>query len=77
MAVQFVTFRDLQELSCKGKHPTSVIGDGTCPECYPLYLDLYPQGWAYYPGDVCPHGVYVGGCGIDWMCPVCELGEEE
>ena len=23
----------------------------------------------------CPHGVYVGGIGIDWMCGRCEDGE--
>jgi len=22
----------------------------------------------------CEHGTYVGGCGIDWMCPYCEDG---
>jgi len=22
----------------------------------------------------CPHGTYVGGCGIDWMCHDCEMG---
>ena len=22
----------------------------------------------------CEHGVYVGGCGIDWMCHYCESG---
>ena len=22
----------------------------------------------------CKHGVYVGGCGIDWMCGICESG---
>ena len=22
--------------------------------------------------DYCPHGVYVGGCGIDYMCGICE-----
>lgn len=22
----------------------------------------------------CKHGVYVGGCGIDWMCGACEDG---
>jgi hypothetical protein len=22
----------------------------------------------------CPHGTYVGGCGIDWMCGDCEMG---
>lgn len=30
---------------------------------------------AYYRGDsdgYCPHGTYVGGCGIDWMCGYCE-----
>jgi len=36
----------------------------------------YPQGWQSYPGDVCPHGKYTGGCGIDWMCGPCEMGEE-
>jgi hypothetical protein len=25
----------------------------------------------------CPHGVYVGGCGIDYMCGRCENGGEE
>ena len=35
----------------------------------------YPQGWNYYPGDVCPHGKYVGGSGIDRMCGYCEMGE--
>lgn len=29
---------------------------------------------AYYP--YCVHGVYVGGCGIDWMCHDCEMGYE-
>ena len=23
----------------------------------------------------CPHGKYVGGCGIDWMCGMCEQGD--
>jgi hypothetical protein len=35
---------------------------------------------AYYSGEsqgVCPHGVYVGGCGIDWMCGYCEDGPYE
>ena len=41
-----------------------------------LYEQEYPQGWESYPGDICPHGVYVGGCGIDWMCPHCESGED-
>jgi hypothetical protein len=37
--------------------------------------ERYPQGWSYYPGDVCKHGNYVGGCEIDYMCHYCELGE--
>ena len=24
----------------------------------------------------CKHGIYVGGCGIDWMCGRCELEED-
>lgn len=24
----------------------------------------------------CPHGVYTGGCGVDYMCGVCENGDE-
>lgn len=47
-----------------------------CDKCKTKYLEQYPQGWRYYPGDVCPHGVYVGGCGVDWMCGRCESGEE-
>lgn len=31
----------------------------------PAYAESY---------DYCPHGVYVGGCGIDWMCDWCESG---
>jgi len=34
----------------------------------------YPQGWRYYPGDICKHGTYVGG-DFDCACPACELGE--
>lgn len=26
------------------------------------------------PDGYCPHGTYVGGCGIDWMCQWCEDG---
>lgn len=25
-------------------------------------------------GGYCEHGVYVGGCGVDWMCGDCEMG---
>ena len=27
--------------------------------------------------DYCKHGVFVGGCGIDWMCHACEMGDVE
>lgn len=45
-----------------------------CTNCEDRLAELYPQGWVGYPGDVCQHGVYVGGCGIDHICPACEDG---
>lgn len=42
---------------------------------YKRLIKYYPQGWRYYAGDTCKHGVYVGGCGIDWMCGRCEMEE--
>jgi hypothetical protein len=39
-----------------------------------MYREEYPQGWQSYPGDICPHGRYVGGVGIDHMCGFCEMG---
>jgi len=27
------------------------------------------------PYPYCPHGSYVGGCGIDYMCHPCEMGD--
>jgi hypothetical protein len=27
------------------------------------------------PHDHCSHGIYVGGCGIDYMCHACEIGD--
>jgi len=53
-----------------------VQGKMLCPECMRNAEERYPQGWSYYPGDVCKHGVYTGGCGIDYMCGKCEMGEE-
>jgi hypothetical protein len=47
-----------------------------CDACLSKAEKDYPQGWQSYPGDTCKHGVYVGGCGIDYMCPRCELSEE-
>lgn len=29
------------------------------------------------PYDHCRHGVYVGGCGYDYMCPACEMGDPD
>lgn len=46
-----------------------------CETCLKKYEKKFPQGWKYYPGDVCKHGNYVGGCGADYMCFRCENGE--
>jgi hypothetical protein len=46
-----------------------------CEECQPLVEKAYPQGYEYYPGDVCRHGNYTGGSGIDYICGQCEDGE--
>ena len=43
-----------------------------CDPCEKKIQEQYPQGYDYYPGDRCKHGVYTGGCGIDYMCPRCE-----
>lgn len=43
-----------------------------CDPCEKRMEKEYPQGWRYYPGDVCPHGKYTGGSGVDWMCGACE-----
>jgi hypothetical protein len=69
-----LAWRALRRLPCRGRHSTSVTSDGACDDCRPLLLRCYPQGWTYYPGDTCPHGVYVGGCGVDLMCGACESG---
>lgn len=52
-------------------------GHGTvlCPTHLAQARRQYPQGWAYYPGDVCKHGKYTGGCGADLMCGPCEMGD--
>lgn len=48
-----------------------------CDPCEQKFMQMYPQGWNSYPGDVCSHGVYVGGVGIDWMCQRCEFGDDD
>lgn len=47
-----------------------------CDACEHAARKRYPQGWRYYAGDMCRHGAYVGGSGIDWMCGACESGED-
>lgn len=51
---------------------TDHSGHVYCPRCMSILKLEYPQGWHYYPGDVCEHGKYVGGCGADIMCGRCE-----
>lgn len=46
-----------------------------CNDCEDRAKQEYPQGWNWYPGDICEHGKYVGGCGIDLMCQWCEDGD--
>lgn len=48
-----------------------------CEACNAQAIKDYPQGWASYPGDTCKHGVYVGGCGADYICGRCEAGDDE
>lgn len=38
-------------------------------------IAAYEEYYAGRSDGYCPHGVYVGGCGIDWMCGACE-GED-
>jgi hypothetical protein len=45
-----------------------------CAEHFAQAQKDYPQGWHHYPGDVCPHGKYTGGSGVDLMCGYCEVG---
>jgi len=46
-----------------------------CVSHQKLYEAEYPQGWQSYPGDICPHGRYTGGIGVDHMCALCEMGD--
>lgn len=52
-------------------------GNVFCDPCTKDRERQYPQGWRHYPGDVCPHGKYTGGSGVDWMCGPCEMGDDE
>lgn len=59
---------------CGGQGNWSIV---LCDSCEKEANEAFPQGWDNYPGDICPHGVYIGGCGIDWMCHRCEMGDDE
>lgn len=72
-ATRRILWKAIHSQNCKSEH---VVGEKTCAKCEPFYELLFPQGWSYYPGDVCEHGVYVGGVGADYMCLPCEMGDE-
>ena len=47
-----------------------------CDRCIQEAEKMYPQGWREVPGDICPHGTYVGDeYGPDYLCGACEGGE--
>lgn len=44
-----------------------------CCSCQIEAKKKYPQGWRHVPGDICPHGNYVGPeLGPDYICGECE-----
>jgi len=48
-----------------------------CGECEEREAKRYPQGWRDVPGDICPHGTYVGDAGgPDYICGYCEDGDD-
>lgn len=58
-----------------GKTQTDVMGNTRkrlCEACEDKGKQEFPQGWETYPGDRCPHGVYVGGVMEDRICVICE-----
>lgn len=42
-----------------------------------LVKNVDGEYWADSPRDHCRHGVYVGGCGYDFMCHYCEMGDPD
>lgn len=58
-------------VECGKYHPRGG-GQVFCSRCQRIMELQFPQGWSYYPGDICRHGKYVGGCGADLMCGRCE-----
>ncbi|MDA3808612.1 MAG: hypothetical protein PF440_11960 [Thiomicrorhabdus sp.] len=44
-----------------------------CESCQKIAENKYPQGWRHVPGDLCPHGNYIGDAGgPDILCGQCE-----
>jgi len=70
-------YREVAMNTTCGTYQTDVQGrqeQRFCDACVSKATKAYPQGWETYPGDRCSHGNYVGGVGIDYMCPTCESG---
>jgi len=48
-------------------------GQLLCNKCMEETYKKYPQGWRNAPGDICPHGTYIGDRGgPDYICGYCE-----
>ena len=46
-----------------------------CDRCQAKAEKQYPRGWVDIPGDVCPHGSYIGNMSTrDYLCGRCEDG---
>ena len=75
--VDVATRRDGTPILMECGTQSSAYGFALCDECEKRIAADYPQGFRYYPGDTCKHGVYVGGCGADYMCGACEMGEDD
>ena len=61
-----------REIKIKCGDTTPGMDVALCNDCFRKAVKKYPQGWRNHPGDVCPHGKYVGGSGADFMCGICE-----
>lgn len=75
--VDVATRRDGTPIMLPCGTQSSAYGYALCDVCEAEIKKAYPQGFRYYPGDTCKHGVYVGGCGPDYMCGKCESGEDD
>lgn len=73
-----VSYRhDGSEIQMTCRSQSVAYGYAMCEACEAEIKKAYPQGFRYYPGDTCKHGVYVGGCAEDFMCFKCEMGDDE